>query len=151
MRNKWLLRALGLVTLLSGCDVPCASHGCIFAPDPPNTTLALDLVWRQVYGENGDHPPIFWVAVGDCSDQTKFWVPSAEKCLVGDYLAVAGFEKIWVMLDSNPKIQWKTYAHELMHAHLFRMYDNGDPGHQRDEWGEVFSLAQKEMQIKQVF
>lgn len=93
-------------------------------------------VWREVYGEDGVPPPVRWIIGSNCDGDQGFKDPSnGNDCVYGDYFPpTVRPEVIFVKVQDDPTLQWETYAHELLHAHLLRQRGDDDRDHVSVWW-----------------
>lgn len=139
---KNIILTLGfLVTAAAGCisdlgDPPPASALASLAPGGvmvkmPHQDEATDLVWRQVYGQRGAPPPVFWFTDSalNCSGGTGF-IAKDGGCVFGvsysDHVEIAWGGRL---VGSGPN-GVTPFAHELGHSADRADGGDGDVGHQ---------------------
>jgi hypothetical protein len=114
------MRGVVAVVLLAGC---AGSFERL-----PGQDDAERIVWRELYGEEGDPPPVEWLD---------------KDAPVGGY-AFPGWKVQVMRNDSTTRTNGgpcvtryfseTAYAHELMHAHTFNRTGDIDAAHWRGDW-----------------
>jgi hypothetical protein len=123
-----------LVFAVGGCGV----SGGSFA-QKPGQAQAVDLVWRQYYGEKGSPPEVEWVN---------------EKSLWGDIVGFtyAGWKVVVAADDAEIcgadgcgdayRFSSTAMAHEFMHYRTWLRTGDVDPLHYRGDWGLALDTNQ---------
>lgn len=93
----------------------------------PGQDMAEQIVWRGLYGEDSDPPPVEWLddlVSADAGGITlPGWKVQVTKLNPGDMLTV-----------EQGAISFTRYAHELMHWHTYLRTGDVDAAHWRGDW-----------------
>jgi hypothetical protein len=115
-----VMRSVVLLLLLTG---GCQSSGDM--TPKPSQAQAINIVWRQVYGQTGDAPDVEWHHDAKLWDGVKGFTFAGWKILLCD--------------DDQPPATFRFFetelAHELMHERTFERTGDVDAAHNRGSWG----------------
>lgn len=105
----------------------------------PNQDKAIDLVWYGVFQELESPPEIHWIEDLNCHDMEGYFEGRGPGVVADSGLCVAGaYWSEWNWIDLahySDLFSEMAFTHELLHAHLKRLFGNGDGAHTRPEWG----------------
>lgn len=119
MRRGVLALAVTVTALAGGCMSPGDMT------PKPEQARALDIIWRQVYGQTNSPPEVEWHHDTALFGDTKGFTCAGWKVLITD--DEQGPETFHF---SNTPL-----AHELMHERTFeRTHGDVDAGHLRGDW-----------------
>jgi hypothetical protein len=105
--------------------------------------LAIEIVWRGLYGETGDPPPIEWFHGDDVlfdtgTKEVQGWT------LPGWKIQVAISHQTCSTNGGEPwdcSISASGLRHELMHAHTYNRTGDIDAAHWRGDWDLADNVA----------
>ncbi len=127
---RWLILALLIATGCVATD-PTPRHG---------QAEAIQLIWREAYGETTDPPVIEWVTTPNCRWGAGTSIPDGwpgflngpQQCVTGVYYSSSDTVRLIPgdMFPDQQAISFSSFAHELMHAHQQRQGID-DTNHQR--------------------
>lgn len=121
--------------------VGCSPPGT-FEPRPGQAEFE-QVVWRDVFGEEGAMPPVEWRAP-ECVQRDGspgVWsyniAGGAVFCRDGFYWLTGGV--VVLQQPGKKATDWVTLVHELYHAHAWRaLRGDADPRHERMDWDVCF-------------
>lgn len=126
------------------CVLGLALSGCLAPPEyvqRPGQREAIQLVWSYIYGMFGELPPRIQWRCDHCPEFPDACnvIESNGRC-VGGYFVVSSYLAV-VGTDPDDYIWDSSFAHELLHAALYRRGLGADPRHERPEWFLVLPYA----------
>lgn len=120
--------------------------GCAVGEPPakiPNQDTALEIVWRDVYGQTATPPTILW-SMDDCGwtwpDHTIAYCVYGGSDGYGGRFYKQEFAINVPMPTPHHPLSQQPFAHELLHAKQW-LEGIDDPNHTLPEWGELLTEA----------
>jgi hypothetical protein len=112
----------------------------------PRQAEALDVAWVQGYGERSSaSPEIKWTDGEPCGEwQHALPCDAASGCCSGlSWVDQRRVEMVWFGSFSA-----SSFAHELLHQHLYYLTGDGDGAHARPEWIDLLPRVNADLILR---